>query len=277
MHLTEPAVNGFVLRIFHVGRGVVETGKGKAFVLLPFTAFLAARCAWYLLGLAAVRRLLGNWRSWRAEWPRAIRWLFIGLLTGTCAMGSIIVTLAFFRCGYIDYVQSSTAFALLVALGWVGCSVVGAAAEEVLYRGMILSTLERLGGKSFAIVGSAAAFALSHLGNPGVTKLWLLRLFLQGMLLAWAVFRTGSLWWSIGYHAGWNFGSAPLFGVAESGYGVQGHLFTFVPAGPDWLTGGEVGPEGSVLAFLAMLAAAVVLTNHGRRNNDMQPVCIEHS
>jgi membrane protease YdiL (CAAX protease family) len=277
VYLTESAVNGFVLRALQVGRGVVDTAQGNAFILLPFTAFLATRCAWYLVGLAAVRRLLGNWWPCRSEWLRSACWLFIGLLTGVCAMASIIGTMALLRYGSIDYIQSSTVLALLVALGWVGCSVVGAAAEEVLYRGMILSTLDRLGGKSFAIVGSAAAFALSHLGNPGVTKLWLLRLFLQGMLLAWAVFRTGSLWWSIGYHAGWNFGSAPLFGVAESGYGVEGHLFTFVPAGPDWLTGGKVGPEGSVLAFLAMLVAAVVLTNHTRRNNDTQPARIKHS
>ena len=276
VYVTEPAINGFLLGILHVGRGVTETPQGKAFILLPFTAFLAVRCAWYLLGLMAVRQLLRNRTPSRSTWSRSVRWLFGGLLTGMCAMASIIVTIALLRYGVIDYVQSSTAFALLVALGWVGCSLVGAAAEEVLYRGMLLSTLDRLGGKSFAIVGSAAAFSLSHLGNPGASELWLLRLFLQGLLLAWAVSRTSSLWWSIGYHAGWNFGSAPLFGVAESGYGVNGHLFPFIPTGPAWLTGGEVGPEGSVLAFLAMSAAAVVLAKYNRCSEGARPACMSH-
>jgi len=77
--------------------------------------------------------------------------------------------------------------------------------------------------------------------------------------LAYAVYRTGSLWWSVGYHAGWNWASAPLFGAAGSGYLDQGHLFDFLPYGSVWLTGGAVGPEGSLFAFLAVVMAFVLL------------------
>jgi membrane protease YdiL (CAAX protease family) len=96
-------------------------------------------------------------------------------------------------------------------------------------------------------------------GSPGATGVWLLRLALQGILLAYAVYRTRSFWWSTGYHAGWNWASAPLFGAAGSGYLDQGHLLDFTPTGPTWITGDSVGPEGSVFAYLAMLAALGLL------------------
>ena len=87
----------------------------------------------------------------------------------------------------------------------------------------------------------------------------MVRLFGAGLLLAYSVLRSGSIWWAIGYHAGWNWASAPLFGAAGSGYSDQGHIFTFLPTGPAIITGGSVGPEGSALAFIAVIVATAVL------------------
>ena len=42
---------------------------------------------------------------------------------------------------------------------------------------------------------------------------------------------------------------------AGSGYLDQGDLFDFTPTDVSWLTGGTVGPEGSVFAFIAVLCA----------------------
>ncbi len=115
---------------------------------------------------------------------------------------------------------------------------------------------------------SGIMFSWMHLSNPGASKIWLLRLFLQGVLLAYAVFRTGSIWWSVSYHTGWNWISAPLFGAAGSGYLDEGHIFDFLPHGSPWITGGAVGPEGSLLAFAAVLAAfGLLLLTKARREN----------
>ena len=45
-----------------------------------------------------------------------------------------------------------------------------------------------------------------------------------------------------------------------SGYLDEGHLFDFLPHGATLITGGSVGPEGSLLAFLAVLTALLLLT-----------------
>jgi hypothetical protein len=57
--------------------------------------------------------------------------------------------------------------------------------------------------------------------------------------------------------------SAPLFGAAGSGYLNQGHLFEFTPRGSVLITGGAVGLEGSVYAYLAMLVALILLVVTG--------------
>lgn len=50
-----------------------------------------------------------------------------------------------------------------------------------------------------------------------------------------------------------------MFGVPDSGNVQQGVLLHPAVHGPGWLTGGPVGPEGSVLALAAILAAAAVV------------------
>ncbi len=142
---------------------------------------------------------------------------------------------------------------------WLLGEVVGAVGEELLYRGLILVAVSRIAGTKAAVFVSALVFSLGHVLNPGASFIWLIRLFAAGLLLCYSVFRTGSLWWAIGYHAGWNWMSAPFFGAAGSGYIDEGHIFSFVPAGSNWVTGGAVGPEGSVFAYLAVLLGALLL------------------
>ena len=143
--------------------------------------------------------------------------------------------------------------------GWFLADFLGATGEELFGRVAVLLVAERFVGRRGAIVVSGLMFSVLHIGNPGASWIWLLRLFLQGMLLAYAVFKMGSVWWSVGYHTGWNWASAPLFGAAGSGYLDQGHLFDFTPIGPTLITGGAVGPEGSIFAFIAVLCALALL------------------
>ncbi len=129
--------------------------------------------------------------------------------------------------------------------GWLLAEILGAVGEEILYRGLIIVLVTRLVGPRTAMAISALAFALGHGANPGASPIWLVRLVVSGFLLAYAVFRSGTIWWGTGYHAGWNFASAPLFGAVGSGYFDQGSVFTFLPSGSGLITGGPVGPEGA--------------------------------
>jgi hypothetical protein len=61
----------------------------------------------------------------------------------------------------------------------------------------------------------------------------------------------------MGWHAGWNWSAGVGFGVPITGLDVHlpALLVKLVPIGPNELTGGFDGPEGSVLT-LAMLVIA---------------------
>lgn len=61
----------------------------------------------------------------------------------------------------------------------------------------------------------------------------------------------------MGWHTGWNWFAGVGFGVPITGLDVHqpALLVKLVPIGPDHLTGGFDGPEGSVLT-LALLALA---------------------
>ncbi len=182
----------------------------------------------------------------------------------------VVAILAIVACGAakVSYSAQSGGSAALHGLGWFAVDLLGAAGEELFGRGSVLLVAAAFLGWRGALIVSGALFLLIHLDNPGASPVWLLRLFFQGVLLAYDVFRTGSLWWPVGYHTGWNWASAPLFGAAGSGYLDKGHIFDFVPIGPSLVTGGAVGPEGSIFAFAAVLGAAVLLVLTTSRDDE---------
>ena len=185
--------------------------------------------------------------------------VLLGLIVGLTVMVSAILVIVLCGDARVTPSAQSAASALAHGAGWLAFDLLGAAGEELYSRGAILLVAAAFLGWRGALIASGLIFAGIHLGNPGATSVWLLRLFFQGVLLAYAVYRTGSIWWSVGYHAGWNWASAPLFGAAGSGFVDAGHIFDFRRNGAVLITGGAGGPEGSIFAFVAVLAAAGLL------------------
>ena len=75
--------------------------------------------------------------------------------------------------------------------------------EEVIFRGMLLSTLRRSLGTWPSILISAAAFASIHLVDPNAIAV-VPGLFLLGVVLAWVALRRGDLSMPIALHSGIN-------------------------------------------------------------------------
>jgi membrane protease YdiL (CAAX protease family) len=73
-----------------------------------------------------------------------------------------------------------------------------------------------------------------------------------GLFFCLTVRRTGTLWFAVGFHASWDWGESYLYSVPDSGGISPGHLLKSSFHGPRWLTGGSVGPEGSLLVFVVI-------------------------
>jgi uncharacterized protein len=130
--------------------------------------------------------------------------------------------------------------------------------EEYGFRGYLLYTLaDGLGFWPAAIV-VAALFALAHSLNPGENRIGLIMTALFSLFASMVLWRTGNLWLAVGAHAGWDWGQTFFYGVSDSGLQAQGHLLNPRVHEPAWLSGGTVGPEGSIVA-LAVLGLMTVL------------------
>lgn len=134
--------------------------------------------------------------------------------------------------------------------------------EEYMVRGYFFYTLaEGIGFWPAAII-QAILFAGIHMGNGGETKIGIIAAGFFALFAAATLWRTGNLWLAVGAHAGWDWGQSYFFGVNDSGFQAPGHLLNpHVSQGPDWLTGGTVGPEGSAvtLALWALMTVFFVL------------------
>ena len=131
--------------------------------------------------------------------------------------------------------------------------VVVALEEEFHYRGYQLSTLTKGIGFWPAAIVLSAVFGFSHLGNSGENWLGIFNASAGGLLFCLLLRRSGDLWMPIGFHASWDWTQTYFYGVPDSGHVLPGHLLAGNFFGPRWLTGGTVGPEGSVLLTLLVI------------------------
>jgi hypothetical protein len=133
--------------------------------------------------------------------------------------------------------------------------------EEFATRGYVLQTLADGIGFWPAAIILAIGFGYGHMGNPGETRLGIVAASLFALFACATIWRTGNLWLAVGAHAGWDWGQSFFYGVSDSGLQAQGHLLEPTIQGPAWLSGGTVGPEGSVvtLVFWSLMTVAVLV------------------
>ena len=143
--------------------------------------------------------------------------------------------------------------------------------EELLFRGYPFQKL-LLWNRWLAQFFVAFLFAALHLGNESATMLGLFNVFLGGIVLGLAYERYGRLWFPIGFHLAWNLTTGPILGHEVSGYESMRSILIETGSGPNLLTGGEFGVEGSVLMTLVELAAiALLLKLQPRRISSARP------
>lgn len=146
------------------------------------------------------------------------------------------------------------------ALAWSVTFLAVGMSEEFAFRGYPQFTLTRAIGFWPAAFILSAGFGLAHGGNNGESAFGLLSVVFFGLLFCLLLRRTGSLWFPIGFHAGWDWGQTFFYGVPDSGLLPSHSLFRSNFSGPVWLTGGTVGPEASVVTPIVLALAALIFS-----------------
>jgi len=130
--------------------------------------------------------------------------------------------------------------------------------EEWIFRGYIYRALRERWRRGTAVLASSLLFAALHATNPGFSTMALVNIFLFGAFFALLVERSGSLWSATLAHGVWNFAVSCLLSLPVSGVSLP-HLLVLSVHGPDLLTGGGFGPEGSLLLTLLGIPAVLAL------------------
>jgi membrane protease YdiL (CAAX protease family) len=232
-----------------------------AFVIQSFVYFLpAALVGW---GCAYVLEDL-PWRAlgWALHWGWS-RDLLKGLLVGAASLSVAAAVGA--ALGGIRFSVPARLDALAAARTFVSSGLIfmlGAAAEELTFRGYALQTAMRSWPLLLALVPTSAFFALVHLDNPNVAPgFTFANTLLAGALLAVSYWRTRSLWFPFGVHWGWNWVQGAILGSPVSGITQIAHapLLHFSDTGPAWIGGGLYGIEGGAACTLALILSTLFI------------------
>ncbi len=176
-------------------------------------------------------------------------------------MGVLLVGLGFgilWISGLLKVVSFSPNLSLLTGFALV--FIIQSAFEEVFTRSYLIPAIEARFGSWVALVLSSLIFGLLHVFNPGLSVLAILNLFAAGVLLGLLFLYYRNVWASIGLHASWNYFQGNVFGFEVSGMSMYSMIQT-ERRGPDYLTGGSFGFEGSVIALTMLLVVSYYIFN----------------
>jgi membrane protease YdiL (CAAX protease family) len=137
--------------------------------------------------------------------------------------------------------------------------VLAALGEELMFRGYPLRRLADAIGALPAMIVCAVLFGLAHARNPNATFFSTVNVALAAVWLSFAFFSAGGMALAWGLHFGWNAGLAILFDAPVSGYTFHVPAVEYTPGRHPWVDGGIFGPEGGIVATIALIAGTLAV------------------
>jgi membrane protease YdiL (CAAX protease family) len=225
--------------------------------------FLAGRIAALAIALASVLIMARIERRPFAQYGLTRRgaggrFFREGMLWGILSVGVAVAFIGIFGGYSIRGLALRGGEVFLFTTLWALAFFIASVFEELVFRGYELFTLAT--GIRFwpaaVILSAVFGFYLHYAMKPDETWVDGLSVSLIAFFFCLTVRRTGNLWFAIGWHFAFNFGSLFLFGfpnTGNKGLPVPKHFFNSVIHGPRWLTGGPTGAEASAFIFPVIL------------------------
>jgi membrane protease YdiL (CAAX protease family) len=155
--------------------------------------------------------------------------------------------------------------ALVDGLVLTGMFVLVAVGEELMFRGYLQTNLGEGMGPWPALLLTSVLFGLFHGLNPNLGWLALVNIALAGLSMGYGRMVSGALWLPMAYHWSWNWFQGVVFALPVSGVRFGGLLHVVDPGNAPLLTGGAFGPEGGLMATVALLLSFPLFWWWGRR------------
>jgi CAAX protease family protein len=185
----------------------------------------------------------------------------LGLLAVTCVMMLLFAAGGYSFGGLALHGGSLVKY----GIGWALVFLMVGFVEELLFRGYLQFTLATAIGFWPSAILLSIVFGFVHLGSRGENWMGGATAALFGLFLCLTLRRAGNLWFALGLHASFVYGETFIYSVPNSGFPSYGHLLNSTLQGPQWLTGGSVGPEASVMMFVELALLFALLGFFGPR------------
>ena len=249
----------FYLLQFVVSRWVSSLGASGLWTLMleEFAVLLAAVVPALLLARVEKR----PWGVYGLPAREAFGKLFwVGALWGFASITLVLAAMYGVRVFDLGHLAMHGGRIVKFAAFWGVFFLLVGFFEDFLFRGYSQFALTRAIGFWPAALLLSCLFGWTHRGNEGEQWMGLLAAAAIGLFFCLTLRRTGSLWFAVGFHAAWDWGETFVYSVPDSGTIFPGHLLKLSFHGPRWLTGGSVGPEGSVLCFVVIAVVGLVFS-----------------
>ena len=182
-----------------------------------------------------------------------------GLLFGFLMLSALIAMIAAGHGFFFGRPELSAAATVRFGLLYLAGFILVGLFEEASFRGYLQATLQQAMGFWPAALILAALFGATHLGNSSEAGDGAFMAGCFGLFEAFALLRTGNLWFGIGLHTAWDWGETFFYSTPDSGVMGTGRLLSSSLQGPVWLSGGSSGPEASLFCALTLVLAAFAI------------------
>lgn len=221
--------------------------EGIGFVVLWIATLVAAR----LERTSVAEYGIPLRGAFGARWWEGLAW---GSLAPLVAMAMVVAAGA----ARIDGLALHGGTLVKAAAIWFAVMVLLGLFEELLFRGYPLNVLARgMGFWPAAILLSVIFGALHYFTKPMENWVDATTVGLIGLFLCFTIRRTGSLWFAIGFHTGFDYLALNVLGAPNTGNNGKPLADHFVDThftGPEWITGGPRGLEASAFMFVVIAA-----------------------
>lgn len=251
---------------------VVQWARAARIPLAPLASVVAAIVATWAAGRIGDRDAPGVWRriglggeAWR---PAPVAWS-----GGVAVLALVVPTGVLLLAGAVRF-ESAAATDSWLAAAWTALALMvpAAATEELLFRGYLYTACRDLMGPARTIIATSVVFGLLHIFNAGATVASIAAVTVAGVFLGVVRLATGSLVAAFAAHLAFNLTQAVVLHAPVSGLAAQTPGYRMVPLGPDWLTGGNWGPEGGAAVMGALLAATFLVGRRAPRSAVSLPI-----
>jgi uncharacterized protein len=176
---------------------------------------------------------------------------------GGFVAGFLTISLSIFLLYLLGYYQVISITTTHYSIKLFTLLIIAALIEDLFNRGLIVRELENWLGTNVAIV-IGMIIETQHIFNPNANLFSLFTDLVWGFTMTMFFVYTKRIWLPFFFHLGWNF-AQPFYGSNLTGLNDMGNIIQSKFNGPELLTGGAVGIEGSIFTATFLLLIGIVL------------------